>query len=85
LSISDQIHAILVQHPLPVLVGTVVAGYCVLHILRKRRERRRQSEFHIPNFLSGRTDSGNDTSGGFKGQWTEIYPGPRPRPRPRKD
>ena len=73
----DQIHAILAQHPLSVFIGAVVAGYGILHILRQRRKRRRQSEVHIPNFLSGRSDSSHDTGGGFKGQWTEIYPGPR--------
>lgn len=77
MSIIDQIQAILAQHSLSAFVGAVVAGYGALHILRQRRERRRQSEFHIPNFLSGRTDSSNDTGGGFKGGWTEIYPGRR--------
>lgn len=77
MTLIDQIHAFLVQHPLSLLVGTLVAGYGILHILRQRRKRRRQSEFHIPNFLSGRTDSSNDTGGGFKGGWTEIYPGRR--------
>jgi hypothetical protein len=80
MTLIDQIHAFLVQHPLSLLVGGVVAGYGVLHILRQRRERRRQSEFQIPNFLSGRPNGSDDTNSGFKGNWLEIRPGPK-RPR----
>lgn len=74
----DQIDHALVIYATGALVGAIVAGYGILHILRQRRKRRRQSELDIPNFLSGRADSGHDAGSGFKGQWTEIYPGRRP-------
>lgn len=78
MSISNQIHHALMQHPLWALIGTVIAGYGVLHILRKHRMRRHKSEFDIPNFLSGRSDGSNDGNGSFKGAWTEVRLGRRP-------
>lgn len=73
----DQIDHALVIYATGALVGAIVAGYGILHVLRQRRKRRREPKFDIPSFLSGRTDSSHDTGSGFKGQWTEIYPGPR--------
>lgn len=72
MNVRNQRYDALVIHPLWALVGAVVAGYGVLHILWKRRMRRRQSEFDIPEFFSGRTDSSNDAGRGFKGDWTEV-------------
>ncbi|WP_281054721.1 hypothetical protein [Thauera aminoaromatica] len=42
--------------------------------------RRSEPEFDIPEFLSGRPSTGNDVSGGFKGDWTEVHRLPR-RPK----
>ena len=76
----DQIDHALVIYATGALVGAIVAGYGILHILRQRRKRRRQSELDLPNFLSGRPNGSDDTNSGFKGNWLEIRPGPK-RPR----
>lgn len=75
--VSDQIDDALVQYALGVGILAVLIGYGLLHILRKRRARRRQPQIDIPEFLSGRTDGGDNSGGLVEPDWTEIHPLPR--------
>jgi len=45
--------------------------------LLRRIKRRRKVEIEIPPFLRGTADPGDDASGRFKGNWTEIHPLPK--------
>ncbi len=45
-------------------------------IVRVSRKRPEESEFHIPNFLSGLPNAGNDASDNGKADWLEIHPAP---------
>jgi hypothetical protein len=51
-----------------------VLGYGCFHVIRKRIESRNQSEFDIPNFLSGRSDPGDYTSRRVETEWIEFLP-----------
>lgn len=73
---------ILVQHLFWALAVVVAAGYLIVQILRKRRMRRRQPQFHIPDFLSGRPPAGDNAGSVGKTDWLEIRPLPK---RFRKD
>ena len=54
-------------------VMAVIIGYFILHFLRKRRERRREAEFDIPNFLRSETDALNNPGSSAEVDCLEVY------------
>ena len=55
-------------------IGMTVSGYFIFHVLRKRRERRKEAQVDIPDFLSGRPNSGDKTSRSVEADWIEFLP-----------
>ena len=54
-------------------VMAVIIGYFILRFLRKRRERRREAEFDIPNFLRSEADASNNPGCSGEVDCLEVY------------
>lgn len=61
------------------LVLIVPFGYLGFRLEHKRRARRDDSRFDIPEFLSGRPDAPNKVGGVGPSDWLEIHPFPKRR------